>query len=965
MKTIAISHTWPDIKNAEYEVLQRLINAAELLSVAIIIVDRHGVIIWHSKDVPAIVGETIRGDQADFLLSLHFESPKVVDLYSYYTLWQPLDFYVTFGYERTIRAMSTHDDLISCDSYLADAHGLNIFNAKSRTVPLPLPQMWHTLPQPFLEPKIDDKSRLFYVGVNWERLGKAKGRFHDALVILANKDLVDIYGPELLLGAAPWADFPSYQGELPFDGEAIKFALNRAGICLALSSTSHVETGIMSNRLFEGFAGGAAVICNNNPFIEKHFANEVYLVDSEKGEESLAMQIIQILRKIRSDPDEANTRVARAQEIMRSKFTLEGNLRNLIDSHSRRIEAYEQDDLKETSVSVIADFRSNDLARLEPFVESLKCQRKASIDLFILCEADKRPLIERRVERARGLKSFRVVSLEDNSVSIKFDGRQPLRVRRGAVLAKILGEISTSFFAFANPAESFFSDHFARVAAVIERTAGASIGVSSVVSASSSLDGTLTRALQEAAETQEDFLSVALPFQDTGRFVFESSLVKSIPEKLFQLLDGSEHLFLQAVAATAGPVARTFQPTLERDLQAAAMLPPPDEGERRYIKDFLQFQPSWLRAATVAGTVSRRPPGTPPDGWDRLHQRSGDFPRIRPNWRYETKAGAEGSIFLVDGFSDPEAEFTWCLERGLIDFSLHDDRHLEAFSFTLRVALVARPSNVTQRPQHLTVAFNGVVIGYYPTNGTEQTLAIHLPLFKLPVGNRFRVELIPDHAEPYLSDAGVVMDARLLSFRISSFVLQRTPFVAAPRFDVGETISVVKSGYGSAALAQGFHKPEEDLVWVAGTQGKILFHISEDINIGIIELSIRARSSLENGKNQTLSLAVNGRDLGTQEVAAGQSKCSFAFECVLLKDDVVEIGLQLAHAEAVYDERHAIIDPRLLGLGLIDVAVRKHEPPVANADQEPLSEQGSSRDEELLLDFDQDLDELPPAPDQP
>ncbi|MDT1107470.1 glycosyltransferase family 1 protein, partial [Pseudomonas aeruginosa] len=80
-------------------------------------------------------------------------------------------------------------------------------------------------------------------------IGRPKGRFHEVLTRLDAQKMIRIYGPELIQGVAPWEGFQTYSGELPFDGSSMLEAINSCGVCLALSSKAHQNSGIMSNRL--------------------------------------------------------------------------------------------------------------------------------------------------------------------------------------------------------------------------------------------------------------------------------------------------------------------------------------------------------------------------------------------------------------------------------------------------------------------------------------------------------------------------------------------------------------------------------------------------------------------------------------------------------------------------------------------------------------------------------------------
>jgi hypothetical protein len=95
----------------------------------------------------------------DFAISLHFESPKINDIYTYFALWNPIEIFFDWGYEKTVEKILTHDDLLSCASDFADAHALNLFEAVGRCPPTPLPRLNHTISGKVLPPALSEKSR--------------------------------------------------------------------------------------------------------------------------------------------------------------------------------------------------------------------------------------------------------------------------------------------------------------------------------------------------------------------------------------------------------------------------------------------------------------------------------------------------------------------------------------------------------------------------------------------------------------------------------------------------------------------------------------------------------------------------------------------------------------------------------------------------------------------------------------
>ncbi|MFC6791834.1 hypothetical protein ACFQE0_20880 [Methylobacterium komagatae] len=114
--------------------------------------DNDGYPIWSTFKNIDPSDPRIDRDEYDFVISLHFESPRLFDIPSYSALWNPLEFYFMFGYEKSIMKLVSHNYALSCDSDLADNHALNLFQGLGRPV-TDLPKLFHSPPNPtFLPP---------------------------------------------------------------------------------------------------------------------------------------------------------------------------------------------------------------------------------------------------------------------------------------------------------------------------------------------------------------------------------------------------------------------------------------------------------------------------------------------------------------------------------------------------------------------------------------------------------------------------------------------------------------------------------------------------------------------------------------------------------------------------------------------------------------------------------------------
>ena len=72
--------------------------------------------------------------------NLHFASAKNYDGFSYIALWNPIQFYVDWGYRRYSSNLTTHHDAITCLGNITDNHfsrqvkALNTFHLKPEII---------------------------------------------------------------------------------------------------------------------------------------------------------------------------------------------------------------------------------------------------------------------------------------------------------------------------------------------------------------------------------------------------------------------------------------------------------------------------------------------------------------------------------------------------------------------------------------------------------------------------------------------------------------------------------------------------------------------------------------------------------------------------------------------------------------------------------------------------------------
>lgn len=327
---------WPEIKNAEDECIARLKIAAAALGLECVEVNGDGTV---------VTDPTLRVDHSnvDFVVHLHYDTPKNYDAFSFVALWNPIKFYQEWGYIRCSRNLTSHDDFISCSSDAADDHVRRMIHS-TNTHLAPKFRLYHSTADIMHPPSLGD-GKIAYAGINWDALRAGQSRHQEVLKSLDGSGLLRIYGPHMFMGVQVWAGYESYVMEVPFDGVSMVDELSKAGAALVLSSQAHKEAGIMSNRLFETIAAGALVICDENPFAKRFFGDCLLYIDSRDPVEKIVGDIRAHLDWAQANPAEAIAKIERSQEIFRQGFSLIQNLRTLyegLDERKRQLSALGQ-----------------------------------------------------------------------------------------------------------------------------------------------------------------------------------------------------------------------------------------------------------------------------------------------------------------------------------------------------------------------------------------------------------------------------------------------------------------------------------------------------------------------------------------------------------------------------------------------------------------------------------------------
>jgi hypothetical protein len=474
----AIVKLWPEIKTAEDECIARLKIAAAALGLFCFEIHADGRYIEHPERV-------LRREDVDFVLHLHYDTPKLYDAFSIVALWNPLQFYHEWGYARTSRNLLTHDDFISCSSQSADDHVGRLV----RDVPTHLPptfKLYHSTADIVHPPSLGD-FKLFYAGINWEAISGGKSRHQEVLKRLDAADAVRIFGPEIFQGVKVWAGYRNYVRGIPFDGISMIHEIHSAGIALVLSSAAHKSAALMSNRLFESIAAGALVICDENAFAKKFFGDSLLYIDSRCSIDQIFADIEAHLAWAKANPALALAKIEQAQAIFRAEFNLTKNLRDLFSGLRERQAALAAHGAPAASVApalrvqmhlLMTDFSE---PVLERHLHNAGCQDYAELDITLHVDGGLPDNIRKHIDGRIAQTGSRIRVAVAQYYVTSPQGIVERR-RTGQVIADVLQHVGQDgAVLFVAPNESLLSNHVSMLAASLLRNPQAPCTASAVL----------------------------------------------------------------------------------------------------------------------------------------------------------------------------------------------------------------------------------------------------------------------------------------------------------------------------------------------------------------------------------------------------------------------------------------------------------------------------------------------------
>jgi len=465
--SFAVVCEWPGVNAAENETISRIKIASQKINKIVLVIDKHGNILDENLKKTT---NKISNQDIDFIINLHFASPKCYDGFSYVALWNPIRFYHDWGYKKHSHNLISHHDFISCLSRPADDHATRISYINKTNHLEPRIILNHTNSGPYFEPNINRES-IFYCGINWDKsLGKS--RFSEIFETLDKEKILKIYGPQKLGKIIPWKGFLSYVDEIPFDGISTFKEISKCLLGLALSHDAHIESEIASSRIFELIAGGALPICDENPFFRKYFGDKVLYVNGDP--KNKIEQIRNHYNWALKNKDQVIKMVNNLQDFMKENFDLSKQLKDFYETHLERRNLIEkqycaQKNEFKVNIIYIHDYLINE-DNFSNLKSSIANQNYKNISLII-------------ASNDKNLNNIKLLDDENIKYEIhKYSSKKSSEI--GLILDEIQTKLSFSennLFLVTNIYESLFYDHVSSLVKSFENDVNCQVAISNAL----------------------------------------------------------------------------------------------------------------------------------------------------------------------------------------------------------------------------------------------------------------------------------------------------------------------------------------------------------------------------------------------------------------------------------------------------------------------------------------------------
>jgi hypothetical protein len=536
-----IVYPWPGSESAESELLIRFRRAAQDIGFECVMLSDFGKILDENQKETE---ELVNPKDLDFVLTTHYESHKSVDAFYYHLLWNPPEIPLNVSYyeEKVVDNYIMNDDYLIYDFGGMSNHLRSILINKPRTLEGASTLVGSFPKSVVLEPKLENP-KLFYCGMNWEKVVSNSNRHEGLFKLLDETNNVKFFGPEVVEswgGMRPWDGYKCYQYSIPFDGFSILKEINECGICLAISSDIHRRAGAVTNRTYEACAAGAVIISDNNVFMEENFKDAVLFIKYNKNDpQDTFNQIMEKYEWIKANPEKAMEMAKRAQNIFIEKFSMDRQLIDVVRNHYNRFRCIEkdlfaQDDNKSVLVTSVINSIKTEKAKeiIDSILVNVDNQYYRNITIGMACDNT----IYDELREYCFTKSVRIELFP----LVLFDEKKARKLTDGQVIRYVQKKINHEYYINMIENEVWYYDH-----------------ISTLVRALEDVEGTICAYSGRASQDKygyrrTDFfgsLKVSTVYYQNhpdnlpipGQFLFRSDAHDYLPDFLFDSLDGLEH----------------------------------------------------------------------------------------------------------------------------------------------------------------------------------------------------------------------------------------------------------------------------------------------------------------------------------------------------------------------------------------------------------------------------------------
>ncbi len=540
--SFGLVYPWPGTDTAETELLARATKAAENIGFNCVMLSDFGQILdetQHETD------EFVKPEDLDYVMTTHYESHKSIDSYYYHLLWNPPDIPLNTGYYegKVIDNYIMNDDYLIYDFGGMSNHLRSMLMNKPRTLEGASTFVGSFPKSAIMAPNLEEP-KLFYCGMNWEKVVDNSNRHSGLFELLDKTGKVKFYGPDVVEtwgGIRPWEGYECYQYSIPFDGFSILKEINSCGICLAISSDAHRRAGAVTNRAYEACAAGAVIISDNNIFMEEYFGDSVlYITYNKNNPKDTYNQIMEKYQWIIEHKEEAMEMAKRSQQIFVDKFCMEKGILDVTKKHYERFKVIESDLFAKNDNAVVLaiqvlNTQSEEQVEkmLQPAIDNVRNQYYRNIVLGVVCDKEVKDKVEQVAQKCRINLSIVLAEL--------FDEKGSRNITDGEAVLLAQKCIPHDYFVKTSSLETWFYDHITTLVRTMEDNPSVLASYAGMMSEDKKefrRPYMFEKLTYSRVYKQEHPKNLPIP----GQFLFKKECEAYIPEYIMGSLDGLEYV---------------------------------------------------------------------------------------------------------------------------------------------------------------------------------------------------------------------------------------------------------------------------------------------------------------------------------------------------------------------------------------------------------------------------------------